>query len=198
MLEALFKVALVGSLMTLAIPGVALAHAEISPAQTTAGATGEFTLEVLQEKDAPTTEVRMEVPEDFEVTGVSDPGGWRGEVKEGAVVWSGGEPTTQGSGMNFAFEARVPEEAGEYTFAVLQSYGAGNVVEWTGGADSEKPAPRIEVVAGGRPAGEGHSDEHGSHGEEMPDTGGPSPVLLLAVCTLGLAVSATFLAVRRR
>jgi uncharacterized protein YcnI len=77
--------------LSLALAGVAWAHAEISPGEVPAGASEEFTLSVAQELDVPTTEVRMEVPDGFEVTEVGAPSGWQGNLEDGSVVWSGGQ-----------------------------------------------------------------------------------------------------------
>jgi uncharacterized protein YcnI len=197
-------------LLTLFPPATAWAHAEITPEGVPAGATEELNLEVLQEKDVPTTEVRMEVPEGFEVTDVPASGGWQGEIDGDAVVWTGGEAPQEGMGIDLAFEARAPEEGGEYAFSVLQGYEDGSVVEWTGEPGSEEPAAFVEVASSGGTGGaeghdhedaaqhgdeEEHGDERGSHheAEEVPDTGGPSPAVLLAACALGLAASAATL-----
>ena len=65
---------------------------EISPQEVPAGATHqEFVAEVPAELDNPTTEVRLEVPEGFEVTNVSSPSGWQGNLSGRSIVWSGGE-----------------------------------------------------------------------------------------------------------
>lgn len=187
--------------LTFALAGVALAHVEISPDQVSAGATETFTVEVPTEKEVPTTEVRLELPDGFEAAGAEAPSGWRGEVRDNALVWTGGEiPVASSEG--FSFEATAPEEAGRFALGAIQTYGDGSVVEWTGGADSEEPAPVVEVDPGGQAEGEmdepqhgdeEHGDTHGSHAEEVPDTGGPSLSVILALCVLALAASAMML-----
>jgi uncharacterized protein YcnI len=176
--------------LVLAVAGTALAHAEISPSEVPAGASEEFTLEALQEKGVPTTEVRMEVPEGFEVTGVPPSGGWKGEVGGGAVVWSGGKAPQEGMGIDLAFEARTPEEAGDYAFRVIQTYEDGTVVRWDGAEDSDEPAAFVVVSSGGSGGGashEGHEHEHGDEAETLSDTGGLDPALLGAAGALMLA-----------
>lgn len=190
------RVVFLSVFLTLALAGAALAHIEVSPGRVPAGATETFTVEVPTEKEVPTTEVRLELPEGFEATGAETPEGWQGEVRGNALVWTGGEIPVANS-EEFAFEATVPEEAGSFALDAIQTYGDGSVVEWTGAADSEEPAPVVEVAAGGQAGGEmdepQHGDTHGSH-EEVPDTGGPSPAILLGACALALAASATLLA----
>lgn len=198
MRKAILRVLASAALMTLAASGPAWAHAEITPEGVPAGSTEELSLEVLQEKDAPTTEVWMEIPKGFEVTDVPASGGWQGELDgDDAVVWTGGEAPQEGMGIDLAFEARTPEEGGEYAFRVLQVYGDGSVVEWTGEPDTEEPAAYVEVASSGGSGGaEGHDhadeaqheegEEHGEMGgshaedEDLPETGGASPALLLA------------------
>ena len=91
MRNGLLRVLASGALLTLASSAPAWAHAEVTPSEVPAGATEDLSLEVLQEKEGPTTEVRMEIPEGFEVTGVAAPGGRQGAAEGNAVVWSGGE-----------------------------------------------------------------------------------------------------------
>lgn len=183
--------------LTFALAGAALAHVEVSPAQVPAGATETFTVEVPTEKEVPTTEVRLELPDGFEATGAEAPPGWQGEVRGNALVWTGGEIPVANS-EEFSFEATAPEEAGSFALEAIQTYGDGSVVEWTGAADSEEPAPVVEVAADGQAGGEmdepqhgdeEHGDTHGSHAEEVPDTGGPSPSVLLTLFALALAAS---------
>jgi uncharacterized protein YcnI len=184
------------SVLTLAFAGTAWAHVEVSPGQIPAGGTDTFTVEVPTEKEVPTTEVRLELPEGFEVSGAEAPAGWQSEVQGSALVWTGGEIPVADS-EEFSFEATVPDEAGTFALDAIQTYEDGSVVEWTGAADSEEPAPVLEVAAGGQAEGEmdepQHGDTHGSGAEEVPDTGGPSPAVLLALCALALAASAATL-----
>lgn len=189
------------SALTLAFAGAAWAHVEVSPGQVPAGVTETFTVEVPTEKEVPTTGVRLELPEGFEATGAEAPSGWRSEVQGNSLVWTGGEIPVADS-EEFSFEATVPEEAGSFALDAIQTYQDGSVVEWTGAADSEEPAPVLEVAAGGQAGGEmdepqhgdeEHGDTPGSHAEEVPDTGGPSPAVLLTLCALALAASAATL-----
>jgi uncharacterized protein YcnI len=191
------------SALTLAFAGAAWAHVEVSPGEVPAGGTETLTVEVPTEKEVPTTEVRLELPEGFEATGAEAPAGWQSEVQGNALVWTGGEIPVADS-EEFSFEATVPDEAGSFALDAIQTYEDGSTVEWTGAADSEEPAPVIEVAPGGQTGGEmdepqhgdeEHGDAQGSHSEaeEVPDTGGPSPSVLLALCALALAASAATL-----
>ena len=91
MRTAWFKIMALSTFLTLAAAGAAWAHVEISPQEVPSGAREEFVAEVPAELDVPTTEVRLEVPEGFEVTNVSSPSGWQGNLSGRSIVWSGGE-----------------------------------------------------------------------------------------------------------
>lgn len=207
MRKRLLRVSALSALLTLALSAPAWAHAEITPAGVPPGETKELSLQVLQEKEAPTTEIRMEIPDGFEVTEAPPSDGWEAEVGEDAVVWSGGEVPMQGAGIDLAFEAGTPEESGQYAFRVIQTYEGGSVVEWTGNPDSEEPAAFVEVSSSGEAgdtAGHDHADEaqheegeeHGkagtSHdeGEDLPESGGLSPTFLLLGAVLLVASAA--------
>ncbi|QIN81367.1 DUF1775 domain-containing protein [Rubrobacter tropicus] len=189
------RVVLLSVLLTFGLAGAALAHVEVSPDQVPAGATETFTIEVPTEKEIPTTEVRIELPEGFEAGGAEAPSGWRGEVQGNALVWTGGEIPVANS-EEFSFEATVPDEAGSFRLSAIQTYEDGSVAEWTGAPDSEEPAPVIEVASGGGASGEmdepQHGDTQGSH-EEVPDTGGVNAGLLLGVCVAVFAAASLLL-----
>ena len=195
MRETGLRVVFLSVLLTLAVSGAAWAHVEVSPSRVPAGATQAFTVEVPTEKEVPTIEVRLELPEGFEAVGAGAPAGWRAEVRGNALVWSGGEIPVANS-ERFAFEATVPREAGSFALQAIQTYEDGSVVEWAGAADSEEPAPAVEVVSGAEAGGETDEPHHGgmdgSHPEDehLSETGGLSPIFLLAGA-LALAACAT-------
>jgi uncharacterized protein YcnI len=148
-------------LMVFVAAGVAWAHVVVSPKEAPADAFQKFVVSVPTEKDIPTTDVRVEVPEGFTVTGVQPVPGWQHEFeKEGGVVraisWSGGKINPE-EFQEFAFQARTPAATGEFAWKVYQTYEDGSVVEWTGPPDSEEPASVVGVVSGGS-----RTDEHGA------------------------------------
>src|SRR5215212_8375322 len=176
---------IVSTVLTLTVASEAWAHAELSPSQVPAGSSQEFTLEVRQEKDVPTTEVRLEVPEGFAVTNVPETPGWQASREGSALIWSGGEIAPDQDAAQFTFEGRVPEETGEFAWGVSQTYEDGEVVEWTGPEGSEEPAAVVEVTAAdskntARPDADTHERTHeqGEADETHSETtaaGGPLP-----------------------
>lgn len=195
--------------LILATAGVAWAHVVVSPEEAPADDFQKFVVSVPTEKDIPTTEVRVEVPEEFTVLGVQPVPGWDYEFEEDggiieAITWSGGEIGPR-EFQEFAFQARTPEETGEYPWRAFQTYEDGSVVEWTGPEDSEEPASVVRVVEAG-------TDEHGSekagthsHSEgakatkdALPKTGGTTTQGIVTYIGLGLGALALVVALRWR
>jgi Domain of unkown function (DUF1775) len=86
----------VSSLLTLAVAGTSWAHVVVTPEEVGAEDYETFTVTVPTEKDIPTTEVRVEVPEGFTVSGVQPVPGWDYEFEEDGrtyheryLVWRG-------------------------------------------------------------------------------------------------------------
>jgi uncharacterized protein YcnI len=199
------KVAAVSSFLTLAVAGTSWAHVEVTPEEVVAEEYATLTVTVPTEQDVPTTEVRVEVPEGFTVSGVQPVPGWKYEFEEDgglitSVSWSGGEIGPR-EFQQFLLSAQAPEEPGEYSWRAFQTYEDGSVVEWTGPPDAEEPASVIVVGSTGGAKGHG-GDEAGSHSETasagaLPDSGGTNLLLYGTVGTLGLGLAATALLLRR-
>ncbi|MFL5965435.1 MAG: DUF1775 domain-containing protein [Gaiellaceae bacterium] len=149
------------AIVTLALPGLAWAHAAVSPAVVESKAAQEFTLLVPTEKeDAQTTKVELTPPNGFAIDSFVPSPGWQREVaKHGSgeeavvekVTWSGGSAPT-GEDAAFRFLASADKD-GAYTFGVRQTYSDGSVVDWSGDESSDTPAPTIDAVGsigGGR------------------------------------------------
>jgi uncharacterized protein YcnI len=191
------RVLLLSACLVLTTAGVAWAHVVVSPKEAPAGSYQKFSISVPTEKDIPTTEVRVEVPEGFTVTGVQPVPGWQSEFeRDGGVItairWSGGEIAPE-EFQEFAFQARTPEDTGEFSWRAFQTYEDGSVVEWTGEPDSEEPASVVKIVSGNAQA-----DEHGAENQGDEQQGsGFTPVAAYGGLGLGaLALVVALLALR--
>ena len=152
----------------LAVSAPAWAHVVVSPEEVAAGDYATLTVSVPTEKEVPTTEIRVEVPEGFTLSGVQPVPGWEPAFEEDgglvtAVTWSGGEIGPR-EFQQFLVQAQAPEEPGEYPWRAMQTYGDGSVVDWTGPPDAEEPASVVEVVSSG-------TDGHGSGGGDVAEAG---------------------------
>jgi uncharacterized protein YcnI len=186
----------------LAVSASAWAHVVVSPEEVTAGDYETLTVSVPTEKEIPTTEIRVEVPEGFLLSGVQPVPGWQHAFEEDggvvtAVTFSGGEIRPR-EFQQFLVQAQAPEEPGEYPWKAIQTYEDGSVVEWTGAPDSEEPASVIEVVSGGsehpeaspQPSGASASQKAGGEAEVLADTGGTNLAVYAGLGFVGLVVSA--------
>src|SRR4028118_701811 len=137
----------------LALSAPVWAHVTVSPEEVSSGDYETLTVSVPTEKEVPTTEIRVEVPEGFLPSGVQPVPGWEHAFEEDggivtAVTFSGGEIRPR-EFQQFLVQAQAPEKPGEYPWKATQTYEDGSVVKWTGPPDSEEPASVVEVVSGG-------------------------------------------------
>ena len=192
----------------LAVSGTAWAHVVVSPEEVTAGDYETLTVSVPTEKEVPTTEIRVEVPEGFLLSGVQPVPGWEHAFEEDrgvvtAVTFSGGEIRPR-EFQQFLVQAQAPEEPGGYPWKAAQTYEDGSVVEWAGASDSEEPASVVEVVSGGSEDAESSpepseasasqhasaSQQAGGEASVLADTGGTSPAVYAGIGAAGLLASA--------
>lgn len=173
------------------------AHIRVLPEEVPADSFEVFTVRVPTEKEVPTTQVRVEVPEGFTVSRVEPVPDWDYELEEdagavSAITWSGGE-IGETEFRQFDIQGRTPAEPGEYAWNAYQTYADGEVVEWIGPAGSEEEASVVRVVEGGSgEGGHGAAEQEYSASEPSATTGGFIPVA--AYGGLGLGALALILA----
>ena len=73
-------------LISVVAAGVAWAHVVVHPNEAPAGSYQKFDLSVPTEKDIPTMQVQVEVPEGFTVTGVKPVPGWQAEFERAVAL----------------------------------------------------------------------------------------------------------------
>ena len=135
----------------LLIPAIASAHAVVFPKRSTHGAYEKYVLRVPNEKDVPTTRVEIRFPAGLRVVSFSDVAGWQlAEIRDSAnavvgAVWTGTLPPERF--VEFPFVAVNPKEDTTLVWPAYQTYSSGERVEWTGPADSEKPASSTTIAA---------------------------------------------------
>ena len=143
------------SLMILAKPS--FAHVVVSPKQVGIGAYQEFTISVPTEKEIPTVELKLMIPESIngEVVPNVKPGWTINLVKQGDKVkeidWTGGS-IPAGQRDNFLFQVQVPATETTLQWKAIQTYQDGSTVEWTHGPsqnpddDSNPPYSTTKVI----------------------------------------------------
>ncbi|WP_161883614.1 DUF1775 domain-containing protein [Deinococcus alpinitundrae] len=130
----------------------ALAHAvvrtETGAAESAAGASETYRLNVPVEKDLNTTAVRMLVPKGLTITRFQVTPGFTRTVKTDTaglvteITWTGTIAPMEY--VSFFFQARNPEAAGDLSWNVYQTYADGSVVAWDG-VDPQTPASKTTI-----------------------------------------------------
>ena len=204
----------------------ALAHVTVQPNEALVGAFSRFVVRVPNERDdASTTKVTVNLPP-LAFVSFEPKDGWKRtektvtfdeplevfgeEVTEGvgSVTWSGGE-IGPGEFLEFGFSARMPDAEEALTFEAIQTYSSGEVVEWTGGPDSDEPAATVNVFDIGAEEGEGQlavlaelaqngTDEGTGAEDDDDDEGSESLGLILGGIGTVLGLVAIVMASRRR
>ncbi|MGY2893318.1 DUF1775 domain-containing protein [Deinococcus sp. UYEF24] len=140
------------ALLTAALISLASAHAvvrtEAGLAESKAGASETYRLQVPVEKDVATTQVRLVVPAGLKVTRFQVMPGFLRTVKTDAaglvteVTWRGRIAPMEFA--RFFFSATNPADAGTVAWKVYQTYADGTVVSWDD-SDPATPASKISI-----------------------------------------------------
>ncbi|MFC4304963.1 YcnI family protein [Cohnella boryungensis] len=190
---------LLALMMTFGFASLASAHVTVQPKEAPAGSYQVFTVRVPSEKDAATTQVKVAIPDNVNISRFEPKSDWTYEIEKGAedkivnVTW---KATGNGLGATefgeFRMQGKVADDAKELVWKAYQTYSDGEVVEWTGAPDADKPASVTTVTAA---TGDGHGDGHGASsgaaagGADEDKSGGSNALYLtlaLAGITLGL------------
>jgi uncharacterized protein YcnI len=200
---------LLAVLPVLVFAGVASAHVSVLPKQSAANGFERYTVRVPTEKDLPTTKVRVELPEGSTFSSVLPLNGWTFAAEKdatGKVValnWSGGE-IKPGEFFEFGISVRNPKTAGVVPWKAYQTYADGSVVEWTGPAGADQPAPTVTLVeSGGAATGHGAAEAPApAPGTAAPPAASAPPAADLGTwlggAALLISLAALVVAVRKR
>ncbi len=131
----------------------AFAHVTVKPAQAGIGTYQTFTTGVPNEKDVPTTSVRLVIPNGFTSVMPNVKPGWTIQtksVKDGEttkvseIIWSGGSIPV-GQRDEFLFSAKTPTAESTVLWKAYQTYQNGMIVAWdVDPAEQEKMAKEAE------------------------------------------------------
>jgi len=145
------KLSLLLSLAALSLTP-ALAHAvvrtEAGAAESAAGASETYRLNVPVEQDLNTTSVRLVIPKGLTVTRFQTTPGFTRSVKTDdaglvtEVTWTGTIAPMEYA--RFFFQARNPAATGDLSWNVYQTYADGSVVAWDG-VDPQTPASKTTI-----------------------------------------------------
>lgn len=149
---------------TLLFAAAASAHVTVAPAESATGAWETYTLKVPSEKDVPTVQIDLRIPEGAEFKQYEVTPGWKVTIEGNKISWkSTGDGIQAGQFQRFYFTAKNPDTAGEIAWNAYQHYADGSLVQWSGEEGSETPHAVTSILQAS-----GGSDSH-SHG--TMDTG---------------------------
>ena len=164
------KFMLTASTMVIAsmlLAGIASAHVNVYPKETTQGTYEVFTVRVPSEKESATTKVEVKFPLDSVAISRFEPkAGWKYDIaKDSAGKIIGVTWTATGEGLGstefgeFRMQGKVADAATQIVWKAYQTYKDGTVVEWVGANGSDKPASVTTVKA--KAAAGTTADSHG-------------------------------------
>jgi uncharacterized protein YcnI len=138
--------------LAVALLPLAFAHAvvrtDLGAAESKAGASETYRLQVPVEKNLATTEVRLIVPDGFRLSRFQQTPGWtrsvltdtNGRISE--VTWKG--ELSPGEFQRFVFQGTNPAAAGSLVWKVYQKHADGSTTAWDD-TSPETPASRVEI-----------------------------------------------------
>jgi uncharacterized protein YcnI len=170
-----------GVVLCLLAPALALGHAVVFPKSSAPGAFERYVLRVPNEKAVPTTRVEIRFPGDLRVTAFEDVPGWQVEIRTDSAkrivgaVWTGALPPQRF--VEFPFMAANPKTSSRLVWPTYQTYAGGERVEWTGEQGTKTPASITMVEAASPPA------DHETVGPWLPWI-----AVVLSLVSLGLVL----------
>jgi uncharacterized protein YcnI len=151
---------LLGGIVALVFGASVSAHVVVKPAEAVAAGFQIFTIGVPNEKDIPTTSIKLVIPDGIKYVLPTQKEGWQIDIeKEDAgpdapvrsITWSGNE-IKAGFRDEFTFSGQVSERATELQWRAYQTYSDSTLVSWDNdGRESENensgPFSVTKVVA---------------------------------------------------
>lgn len=121
-------------IITFSIVGSASAHVTVKPAEVATAGFQTFTMSVPNEKDIPTTRIKLVMPAGLQHVAPTNKSGWQIDIeKDGEIVksitWKDGA-INDGFRDDFTFSAQVPAQPTELQWKAYQTYSDGTVVSW--------------------------------------------------------------------
>ncbi len=188
-ITAILSAVLMGSML---FAGIASAHVTVYPKQTTQGTYEKFTVRVPTEKEVPTVKVKVDIPQDVNISRFEPLPGWTYEISKDAtgkitdVTWTAtGEGLTSTEFGEFNMQGKVGETATSLAWKAVQTYKDGSVVEWVGAEGSDHPASVSAVNAKTAEASSGGSSASG-----LP--------LYLSIAALVIAIASLVVSLKRK
>lgn len=128
------------------------AHVTINPKAVEPGSYEKVDVRVPVEQKDHTEKVELDIPKEVQVSNIQSVEGYKYSLdkdKKGNITKITWKAKDKGIGPNefieFPLLVESPKEEGTYSFKAVQTYDNKDKVKWTGKANSEHPAPTLEV-----------------------------------------------------
>ena len=188
--------AVLGVLLMFGAAGAAHAHVIVQPAEVPQGSFQVFTMRVPTEKESATVEVRLAIPDGVTISRFEPKPDWTYEIERNAdgkivsVTWKAEGPGLSATEFaEFRMQGRVANDATELVWKAYQTYADGEVVEWIGAPDADRPASVTRVT----PAAGTSASDHDA-GATVTTAGSGQAATARDPLTLGLSAAALALA----
>ena len=188
--------AVLGVLLMFGAAGAAHAHVIVQPAEVPQGSFQVFTMRVPTEKESATVEVRLAIPDGVTISRFEPKPDWTYEIERNAdgkivsVTWKAEGPGLSATEFGeFRMQGRVANDATELVWKAYQTYADGEVVEWIGAPDADRPASVTRVT----PAAGTSASDHDA-GATVTTAGSGQAATARDPLTLGLSAAALALA----
>jgi uncharacterized protein YcnI len=131
-------VSLLAGVLSLVPAGIASAHVVVRPAEALTAGFQTFTVSTPNEKDVPSTSLKLLIPNGLKEVSPTAKPGWQIDVEKAgsgeqanvtAITWSG-SAIPVGFREDFTFSAQVPAKATELQWKAFQAYENGETIAW--------------------------------------------------------------------
>lgn len=202
--KTIISTSVIASLLLSVTP--AFAHVVVRPNQVGVAAFQTFTTGVPNEKEIPTTGLRVVIPEGLKYVSPNVKPGWTIEVKKSGegeaavvteIIWTGGS-IPAGQRDDFMFSAQAPAEETTLTWKAYQTYENGEIVSWDQEPSKDhdnhdvKPYSETKVVndLATEPAGQTEQKTASMTSNDLPT--------MLSIVAIILSAGALYLATRKK
>lgn len=180
----------------------AFAHVVVKPAEVLTAQFQTFTVSVPNEKDNPTTKLKLIVPEGLEYVTPTVKNGWKIKSEKSkdtvkSITWSDGSIGVD-LRDEFTFSAKLPSEATELKWKAYQTYSDGSTVSWDKETDNGHDGSDTGPFSVTKVVAETDGKAIATEPSEVKSESVATPALYTAIAGVVISLVAVFIALRRK
>lgn len=193
------------SVITVVLSGTSMAHVTVKPAEVPSATFQTFMVNVPNEKDIPTTSVKIMIPSGVMYVTPTQKSGWNITIDGNddavtAITWSGGT-INKDLRDEFTFSAQTPEKQTNLQWKAYQTYSDGTVVSWDkeqGGGRHDSSNPNEGPFSVTRVTTDSENTTTANDSSTNTTEKSASRALYVAIIALGLSIVSLILTIRKR